>query len=67
MVGRHVCSDKAEFERPLFDALSYVYLTDVWFTPRQKKERLLSEHVNGTLAAAIRSPLMKTLNTSVKT
>ena len=41
MVGRHVCSDKAEFERPLFDALSYVYLADVW-SVRYTRDQLAS-------------------------
>ena len=36
-------------------------------TPRQKKGQLICDHIKGPLVAAIRSPLMKALDRSVKT
>ena len=42
-------------------------LLDAYLTPRQKTGQLIREHIKGTLAAAIRSPLIKALDRSVET
>ena len=42
-------------------------LPDNHFTPLQKKEQQISEHIKGLLVTVIRSPLINALNRSVET
>ena len=42
-------------------------LPDTHFTPLQKKEQQISEHIKGPLVTVIRSPLINALNRSVET